>query len=117
MHCFLQLGLCSACPGCFRVSQWGRLTGGCSPAEDLKKIFYSFASFGVRQHVDEMDGAKFSKLCRDCKLLSRNFTTIDVDLIFAKTKVKASTRTSPHCSHHASPAPLHQWDCETDAVT
>jgi len=38
--------------------------------------------------MEEMDGAKFSKLCRDCKLLNRNFTTIDVDLIFAKTKVK-----------------------------
>ena len=40
------------------------------------------------QTMDDMDGAKFSKLCRDCKLLNRSFTTIDVDLIFAKVKVK-----------------------------
>ena len=107
VECFYQLGLRNACLGCFRVSQGDRLMGDCSPAEDLKKIFYSFASFGVRQHVDEMDGAKFSKLCRDCKLLSRNFTTIDVDLIFAKTKVKASTRTALHWNHQARAAHLH----------
>ena len=39
-----------------------------------------------------MDGAKFSKLCRDCKLLSRAFTTIDVDLIFAKAKIKGQRK-------------------------
>jgi hypothetical protein len=48
------------------------------------------------QAMEEMDGAKFSKLCRDCKLLNRSFTTIDVDLIFAKTKVKVGLST-PHC--------------------
>ena len=40
--------------------------------------------------MEEMDGARFSKLCRDCRLLNRHFTAIDVDLIFAKTKKKAS---------------------------
>ena len=45
----------------------------------------------VLQNLDEMDGAKFSKLCRDCKLLNRSFTTTDVDLIFAKTKAKVPT--------------------------
>ena len=38
--------------------------------------------------MEEMDGARFSKLCRDCRLLNRSFTAIDVDLIFAKTKKK-----------------------------
>ena len=38
------------------------------------------------QHQEEMDGAKFAKLCRDTKLLSRAFTPTDVDLFFAKAR-------------------------------
>ena len=36
------------------------------------------------QHVEEMDSAKFVKLCRDSKLLSKAVTTTDVDLFFTK---------------------------------
>ena len=36
------------------------------------------------QHTEEMDGAKFAKLCRDSKLLSRTVTASDADLFFAK---------------------------------
>ena len=50
-------------------------------------MFVSFASFGARQALEDMDGAKFSKLCRDCRLLDRRFTLIDVDIVFAKAKV------------------------------
>jgi hypothetical protein len=39
------------------------------------------------QHVDEMEGSKFAKLCRDSKLLSRAFTASDVDLYFAKVPI------------------------------
>lgn len=52
-------------------------------------MFVSFASFGARQALEDMDGAKFSKLCRDCRLLDRRFTPIDVDIVFAKAKVWA----------------------------
>lgn len=38
------------------------------------------------QHVDEMEGSKFAKLCRDSKLLSKAFTASDVDLYFAKVR-------------------------------
>lgn len=31
-----------------------------------------------------MEGAKFAKLCRDSKLLSKSFSATDVDLFFAK---------------------------------
>lgn len=41
------------------------------------------------QHVEEMDGGKFAKLCRDTKLLSRAFTPTDVDLFFAKARIVA----------------------------
>lgn len=91
-------------------------------AEDLKKIFGVFASFGTRQvklskvlwHLPcfsfffsrivalgcmsiaqvltEMEGAKFSKLCKDCKLYEKHFTSIDVDIIFAKVKVKGQRK-------------------------
>ena len=40
----------------------------------------------VLQHTEEMDGAKFAKLCRDSKLLSRNVTASDADLFFAKAR-------------------------------
>jgi hypothetical protein len=42
------------------------------------------------QPVEEMDGAHFQKLCRDCDLLGRHLTTTDVDLIFAKVRAAAS---------------------------
>ncbi|KAK9908613.1 hypothetical protein WJX75_000439 [Coccomyxa subellipsoidea] len=69
-----------------------RSTLGPSAERDLQKVFCSFASFGGRQHVDEMEGSKFAKLCRDSKLLSRAFTASDVDLYFAKVKTKGARR-------------------------
>ncbi|EIE25016.1 p25-alpha-domain-containing protein [Coccomyxa subellipsoidea C-169] len=65
---------------------------GPSAERDLQKVFCSFASFGGRQHVEDMEGSKFAKLCRDSKLLSRAFTASDVDLFFAKVKTKGARR-------------------------
>lgn len=45
----------------------------------------------MRVPVEDLDGAKFSKLCRDAKLLGKRFGAIDVDIVFAKVKVS-----SPH---------------------
>lgn len=53
----------------------------------LRKVFVSFASFAVRTPTEDLDGAKFSKLCKDAKLLGRNLSTIEVDIVFAKVKV------------------------------
>ncbi|BDA41253.1 probable tubulin polymerization-promoting protein family member 3 at C-terminar half [Coccomyxa sp. Obi] len=69
-----------------------RSTLGPSAERDLQKVFCSFASFGGRQHVEEMEGSKFAKLCRDSKLLSKAFTASDVDLYFAKVKTKGARR-------------------------
>lgn len=41
----------------------------------------------MRVPVEDLDGAKFSKLCRDAKLLGKRFGAIDVDIVFAKVKV------------------------------
>ncbi|KAK9820323.1 hypothetical protein WJX72_008971 [[Myrmecia] bisecta] len=65
---------------------------GMTAEKDLKKMFCSFASFGVRQHLEEMDGARFSKLVRECGLLDKALTTIDADIIFAKVKVKGQRK-------------------------
>ena len=55
-------------------------------AEDLRRVFIDFASFGSRQAFADMDGAKFFKLCKDTRLVTRAFTVIDVDIIFAKAR-------------------------------
>ena len=58
-------------------------------AGSLRKVFISFASFAVRVPVEDLDGPKFSKLCRDAKLLGKRFGSIDVDIVFAKVKVRS----------------------------
>lgn len=69
-----------------------RSTMGMEAERALRKIFTSFASFAVRVPIDDLDGAKFSKLCRDAKLLGKQFNAIDVDIVFAKVKVKGQRR-------------------------
>ena len=44
------------------------------------------------QHTEEMDGAKFAKLCRDSKLLSHGVTASDADLFFAKAGALLCTK-------------------------
>lgn len=45
----------------------------------------------MRVPVEDLDGPKFSKLCRDAKLLGKRFGSIDVDIVFAKVKVRFCT--------------------------
>jgi hypothetical protein len=53
-------------------------------------LFIDFASFGAgRQTLQQMDGRSFAKLCRDCRLIDRALTLIDVDILFTKVKVRA----------------------------
>ena len=63
--------------------------------QDLQQIFTSFASFGNRRVSKEegpveMDGARFAKLAKDCKLLDKKFTATDVDLTFSKARLFAT---------------------------
>ena len=45
------------------------------------------------QHVEEMDGGRFDKLCRDCGLIDgKAITSTAVDLAFARAKVKVLHR-------------------------
>jgi p25-alpha len=57
-------------------------------AGDLKRMFAEFAGFGSRAAAADMDGTKFFKLCKESKLLSKRFTAIDCDIIFAKAGLR-----------------------------
>ena len=52
--------------------------------EDVRSLFHQFTPSG------EMDSKTFVKFCRDTKLLDKKFAATDADLIFQKTKAKAS---------------------------
>jgi len=40
-----------------------------------------------------MDGKTFAKVSKDCKVLDKKLTSIDVDLSFAKVKTSSAVRT------------------------
>ena len=55
----------------------------------MEEAFKSFCAFGGdKSSAATMDGAKLAKLCRDLKLLDKNLTATDVDIIFSKVKAK-----------------------------
>jgi hypothetical protein len=63
--------------------------------KQLKDVFTSFCSFGSGRNLatgsnealsnTTMDNAKFSKFCKDCKIIDgKNITTTQVDILFSK---------------------------------
>ena len=59
----------------------------------MEAVFKSFCAFGGEKSGAAsgpalMDGAKLAKLTRDVKLLDKNLTSTDVDIIFSKVKAK-----------------------------
>ena len=52
----------------------------------LESVFLSFCSTGKK----ELANKEFAKLCKDCHLLDKKFTSTDVDLIFTKVKTKSA---------------------------
>lgn len=69
-----------------------RSTLGVQNEYELKKTFISFCSFGSRTMTEEIDSARFVKLCRDSRLLGKGLSATDVDLFFLKTKAKGSRK-------------------------
>ena len=57
-------------------------------SKELETVYQSFCAFGAGFRADEpmMDGAKFSKLFRDLKLLDKKLDATAVDINFAKAK-------------------------------
>eukprot|EP00435_Cladocopium_sp_Y103_P057538 s912_g19.t2 len=56
---------------------------------DILPVFSSYAS-----SASEVDGRSFTKLCKDCGLYDRNFSSTDADLIFARVVPKGQRRIS-----------------------
>jgi len=58
-----------------------------APAGSLKEVFEGFTAGAA-----EMEGKTFAKMAKDCKILDKNLTATDIDLIFAKVKDKAARK-------------------------
>ncbi len=54
----------------------------------LAEVFKSFCAFGDKGAAPLMDGSKFAKFARDLKLLDKNLTSTDIDIMFSKVKNK-----------------------------
>lgn len=58
-----------------------------NPASSLEEVFHGFTG-----GAHEMDGKTFAKMAKDTKILDKNLTATDIDLIFAKIKDKAARK-------------------------
>ena len=59
----------------------------------MEELFKSFCVFGADKGAQSsgpvtLDGAKFAKMAKDLKLLDKNLTSTDIDIIFTKVKPK-----------------------------
>merc|ERR1712113_585160 len=61
-----------------------------APSDDdgLEAIYYNFCGAG---HSD-MDGKSFTKMCKDCDLLTKKLPEKDVDIIFKDNRVKPKSQ-------------------------
>jgi hypothetical protein len=58
----------------------------------LQEVFETFASFGSASKVKEMDNSHFAKMCKECGIVDKVFTTTDVDMLFTKVKAKGERK-------------------------
>lgn len=58
-------------------------------ADDLAGQFNAFCNFGAGQKgAASLDGAKFFKMMKDCKVIDKTITRTEVDMVFARAKAK-----------------------------
>ena len=62
----------------------------------LGDVFRSFCAFGADKDAagkgsPQLDGSKLAKMTRDLKLLDKNLTSTDVDIMFSKVKAKTES--------------------------
>lgn len=64
----------------------------------LAHAFENFATFGssVTTSPVTCDNAHFAKLCRDCKIIDKKVTAVDVDIVFKKVVTKGERRITYH---------------------
>jgi len=77
--------------GCGRGPQW-TMAAPLSQEDEAALIDVFDAFCGIEAHKGQMDGRQFAKMTRDTKILDKKFTSIDVDIIFAKVKDKSMRR-------------------------
>ena len=61
------------------------------PLQSLNDRFLQFAGYGTRQPETQLDGKNFTKLCKDCGIIDKKFTTTDSDIIFSKASTPSLT--------------------------
>eukprot|EP00217_Crustomastix_stigmatica_P002796 CAMPEP_0183819806 /NCGR_PEP_ID=MMETSP0803_2-20130417/64325_1 /TAXON_ID=195967 /ORGANISM="Crustomastix stigmata, Strain CCMP3273" /LENGTH=798 /DNA_ID=CAMNT_0026064695 /DNA_START=85 /DNA_END=2481 /DNA_ORIENTATION=- len=66
---------------------------------NLQDAFLAFCNFGAQgTKIQDMDGPKWAKFCRDTGLQNKkNFTSVQVDLVFSKAKPKGERRINFEC--------------------
>ena len=69
-----------------RLRQAGSKADASGAAQTLNELFLAFATYGTRAPETQLDGAKFAKLFKDCKVLGKDLTTTDLDIIFSKAR-------------------------------
>lgn len=62
-----------------------------NPASSIDEVFLGFTGGAA-----EMDGKTFAKMAKDTKILDKNLTSTDIDLIFAKVKDKTARKITLH---------------------
>jgi len=60
---------------------------GTNPAANLLEVFEGFTGGAA-----EMDGKTFAKMAKDTKILNKELTAADIDVIFANIKDKAARK-------------------------
>ncbi|CAM9769723.1 unnamed protein product [Chrysoparadoxa australica] len=89
-------------------------------SQELYDVFSAFALFGGGQHLKEpeMTSSTFSKLAKDTRLLDRQLSTTDLDLIFTKVsaKKKLSFETFQLALHHIAVHKSVSFDAVVSAV-
>ncbi|KAK9845950.1 hypothetical protein WJX81_006732 [Elliptochloris bilobata] len=53
-------------------------------AKTLNELFLAFATYGTRAPESLLDDAKFFKLFKDCKMVGKDLTGTDLDIIYSK---------------------------------
>jgi len=59
----------------------------CSSSDEVGSVEQTFKAYS--RDGEHMDGKTFMKLCRDCNLIGQGLSEIDIDLMFAKFKVRS----------------------------
>merc|ERR1711936_934590 len=62
-----------------------------SEMDAARATFEAFAKYGdTKADGTTIDNKKFSKLCKECKIMNKACTSTDVDIVFSKVKTKGA---------------------------